>query len=160
MRKWRMRSLLSSPGQRKHVDGSATHFLTRLLGAHPEVNLSIPLPLGGTAGRNLILKASHEGGAHTFAQRHLCLVILFSGDLSFGFNSHQGWLPALFRSNHSSLAWFPSLPTHPLPGTIILHQMVPAGARLALGGGTTPLPPHQPAASCFLWAHWQGFLDN
>ena len=76
MRKWRMRSLPSSPGQRKHVDGSATHFLTRLLGAHPEVNLSIPLPLGGTAGRNPILKASHEGGAHTFAQRLLCPVIL------------------------------------------------------------------------------------
>lgn len=118
------------------------------LPVHPEVNLSIPLPLGGTAGRCPILEVSHEGGAdNVFAQSLVssrtqlsdlvCTrAILFSGDLAFGFNN--------------SWAGFPAPASYSLPGAIILHHMVPAGARLALGGGTTPLASSPPAHSFLL----------
>ena len=92
------------------------------------------------------------------ALRHLCLILLLLGDLSLGSNSGQGCFPTLFGSNHNSLTWVPSPPPHPLPGAIILHQMVPAGARLALGRGTTP-PASSPSAHGFLLP-WQGFLDH
>lgn len=136
---------------------SAAHFLPSLLWAHPEVTSSIPLPPGGTAGRNPT-ESSYEGGTSTLALRHLCLIILPLGDLSLGSNSGQGCFPTLFGSNHNSLTWFLLPPPHPLPGAIILHQMVPAGARLALGRGTTP-PASSPSAHSFLLP-WQGFLDH
>ena len=129
------------------------------LPVHPEVNLSIPLPLGGTAGRCPILEVSHEGGAdNVFAQSLVssrtqlsdlvCTrAILFSGDLAFGFNN--------------SWAGFPVPASYSLPGAIILHHMVLLAPGWPWEGAPRPWPLlHQPTASCFLWTPWQGFLDN
>ena len=129
---------------------SAAHFLPSLLWAHPEVTSSIPLPPGGTAGRNPT-KSSYEGGTSTLALRHLCLIILPLGDLSLGSNSGQGCFPTLFGSNHNSLTWFLlPLPTHSL---VLLFST--RWSLLAPGwpwdGGPRPLPLlHQRTASCFL----------
>lgn len=129
------------------------------LPVHPEVNLSIPLPLGGTAGRYPILDASHEGGADIFAQSVLCPVrhnrVTYYAHVQFFFQE-----TLLLVSITLGLGFLLPLPA---PSQVLLFSI--RWSLLAPGwpweGGPRPWPLLcQPTASCFLWTPWQGFLDN